>query len=185
MVKSQESNNTPPTPPTPHSPPNMHNLNLKSLAFYGVAIGLVLVLFNVVTVYGETHLKAPPQIASNYSLVFAENLPVCEKSEPLFLNIQQSGVYLNASLSPNNNSATTKKKSSLTGKLNNQQLTLSGQAPKSILCNVAGQTQKVTIQMQLAKKSDLTGQISIDGFPKPVGFIATAEKVKKNQKSNH
>lgn len=59
----------------------MSHFNLKSLAFYGVAIGSVLVLFKTVTAYGESNLKAPDKIGGIYRLE-AQNLPEC-----IFLNI--------------------------------------------------------------------------------------------------
>ena len=75
----------------------MSHFNLKSLTFYGVMIGSVLVLFNIVSVYGESSLKAPPNIAGNY-LLENLNLPDCLKSEKLSLTIAQSGIYLTGRL---------------------------------------------------------------------------------------
>ncbi|MBC6435921.1 hypothetical protein FM036_43120, partial [Nostoc sp. HG1] len=49
-------------------------------------------------VYGENNLKAPPPINGLYRLTLSENLPNCEKSDTLTLKIQQSGIYLNASV---------------------------------------------------------------------------------------
>lgn len=161
----------------------MQKLNLKSVVFYGIAIGFVLILFKVITAYGETHLKAPPQISTKYRLMFAENLPVCEKLEPLMLNIEQSGIYVNAFLSADN-STSGKIKPTLTGKLNNQQLTLSGQTPKSTLCNVKDHTQElVTIHSSVTKQPNLSGQMTINGFSKPIKFTAIPEKVKKKSQS--
>jgi len=71
----------------------MSHFNLKSLAFYSVMIGSVLVLFNRVSVYGESSLKAPPNISGNY-LLESQNLPDCLKSEKLNLAIAQSVIYL-------------------------------------------------------------------------------------------
>jgi hypothetical protein len=37
----------------------MSHFNAKTLSFYGIAIGSVLLLFKTVSAYGETKLKAP------------------------------------------------------------------------------------------------------------------------------
>ncbi len=79
----------------------MGHFNHKSLTFYGVMIGSVLVLFKIVSFYGESSLKAPPNIAGNY-LLANENLPDCLKSEKLSLAIAQSGIYLTGRLSTQN-----------------------------------------------------------------------------------
>jgi hypothetical protein len=68
----------------------MNHLSLKSLAFYGVAIGSVALLFKVVSAYGETNLKAAPAIGGSYRFD-AKSLPECLKSDSLVLTIEQSG----------------------------------------------------------------------------------------------
>ena len=52
----------------------MNHLSLKSLAFYGIAIGSVALLFKVVSAYGETNLKAARQLGE----VIASMLKVCQ-----------------------------------------------------------------------------------------------------------
>jgi hypothetical protein len=76
----------------------MGHFNLKTLTFYGVMIGSVLVLFNIVTTYGENSLKAPVNISGKY-LLESPDLPDCLKSEKLVLAIAQSGLYLTGELS--------------------------------------------------------------------------------------
>lgn len=71
----------------------MGHFNLKSLTFYGVMIGSVLALFNVVTAYGEHNLKAPVKISGNYQ-ISSQNLPDCLRSENITLAIAQSGIYV-------------------------------------------------------------------------------------------
>jgi hypothetical protein len=181
----------------------MHHFNLKSLTFYGVAISSVLLLFKVVTAYGESNLKAPPAINSRYGLVFNEKLPICEKSEVLLLNIQQSGIYLNAFLLPVSSNTKTSKlsetTSSLTGRLQNRQLSLSGKAPRYILCNLPGSqtraniSQKdnssspVKIQIQLTDKEDLRGEINVSDTSKAIGLTAIPQKENEQseQSNNH
>jgi len=87
----------------------MSHFNLKSLTFYGVMIGSVLILFNAVTAYGEKSLKAPPKISGTYELT-SSKLPDCLQSEKINLIIKQSGIYVFAhlDLSPPDNPSTAK-----------------------------------------------------------------------------
>ncbi|MHC5599748.1 MAG: hypothetical protein ACYTXC_28090 [Nostoc sp.] len=158
----------------------MNHFNFKSLAFYGVAIISVLVLFKTVSAYGEKNLKAPPIVNGRYRLTLAENLPNCEKSDTLTLNIEQSGIYLNASVLPANANADTDEKHSLAGILKNQQLNLSGKVGRSILCNIPqpqnDPLNSVTIQMQLVDKGSMTGELTVNGIPKTLKFTAVPQK---------
>ncbi|MCW5312670.1 hypothetical protein GTQ43_02020 [Nostoc sp. KVJ3] len=165
----------------------MNHFNFKSLAFYGVAIVSVLLLFKTVSVYGENNLKAPPNVNGRYRLTLSENLPKCEKSDTLTLNIQQSGIYLNASVLPANTKTDTDEKHSLAGIFRNQQLNLSGKVGRSILCNIPrpqnDPLNSVTIQMQLVDKGNMTGQLTINGIPQTLKFTAVPEKAEeKSQK---
>lgn len=141
----------------------MSHFNFKSLLFYGVAIGSVLLLFKVVAAYGEANLKAPKPIDGDYRLSLAQKLN-CPKSEDLVLTIQQSGIYLNGFLLPANAqmSAATEEKPSLTGILRNQQLSLSGTVPSSIFCSepVSESGNVVTIESQL-QGENLEGKLSL------------------------
>jgi hypothetical protein len=158
----------------------MNHFNFKSLAFYGVAISSVLLLFKTVSAYGENNLKAPPPVNGQYRLTLAENLPNCEKSDTLTLNIEQSGIYLNVSVLSANPNADTNEKRSLAGLLRNQQLNLSGKVSKSILCNIPrpqnDPLNSVTIQMQLVDKGNITGQLTVNGIPQTLKFTAVSQK---------
>jgi hypothetical protein len=165
------------------------HFNFKSLAFYGVAIGSVLVLFNVVTTYGEAKLKAPAPIDGRYPLSYTQK-PDCKKSDALVLTIEQSGIYLNASLLPAQSNTqqptSAKKKPSLTGQLSNQQLILAGTVPNSTLCNnpvsqaemsarpQANSSSSVKIQSRV-EGENLEGQITLSGIPEAIGFTAQRE----------
>lgn len=167
----------------------MSHFNFKSLTFYGVAIGSVLLLFKVVTAYGEKNLQAPPVINGRYRLTLAENLPNCETSSPLLLNIQQSGIYLNASLLPANANADTEKQHSLTGLFQNQQSSLSGKVEGYLLCNTPlaqdDRNKLVTIQMKLVDHGKITGQLNVNGISQSLGFTAMLQKdQEKSQKLN-
>jgi hypothetical protein len=145
----------------------MSHFNFKSLLFYGVAIGSVLLLFKVVTAYGEANLKAPKPIDGDYRLSLAQK-PNCPKSEDLVLTIQQSGIYLNGFLLPARTNAqmaaATEEKPSLSGILRNQQLSLSGTLASSIFCSkpVSESGNVVTIQSQLLGEN-LEGKLSLSG----------------------
>jgi hypothetical protein len=80
----------------------MSHFSVKTLSFYGIAIGSVLLLFKTVSAYGETKLKAPPHIDGSYQFTQAENLPSCLQGQKLQLNVDQSGIYLfgNLALQP-------------------------------------------------------------------------------------
>lgn len=150
------------------------HFNLKSLAFYGVAIGSVLLLFKAVTAYGESNLKAPIAIDGRYRLSFAPNVPNCLKSNDLVLIIEQSGIYLNGSLlpvAPNTQTAVPADgKPSLTGLLSNQQLDLSGTVPSSALCS----SNTVKIQSRVEEKN-LEGKIALILIPQTIEFTAQKE----------
>ncbi|MBW4511210.1 MAG: hypothetical protein KME64_32545 [Scytonematopsis contorta HA4267-MV1] len=158
----------------------MSHFNAKSLTFYGVIISSVIVFFKVVSAYGESNLKAAVPIGGNYSLLLAEKLPDCEKTDKLRLNIQQSGIYLNASLSSDTVSATTLTQLPLTGIFSDKQVNLSGQVPKSIICNTSQKgsniSYPITIQMQLVDKANSTGNLILNNPSKAIKITATKEK---------
>jgi hypothetical protein len=109
----------------------MANHNLNHLAFYGIAISSVLALFKVVSVYGETSLKAPANIHGVYQLTIA-NSPPCLKDKPLELNIQQSGIYLFGHLVLNQEK--NPEQVSLSGNLKDGQIMLSGKSKFVSFC---------------------------------------------------
>lgn len=168
----------------------MGHFNFKSLAFYGVAIGSVLLLFEVVTAYGEANLKASAPIDGRYRLTLAQNLPSCLKSDALVLTIQQSGIYLNGSLLPAQTNAqmptSAQNKPSLTGQTGNQQLSLSGTVPSSTFCNNPDSQalaiarpkdnpfSSVRIQSRVEGEK-LEGKMTGSGIPEAIGFTAQRE----------
>ena len=75
----------------------MNVFSLKSVGLYSLAIGVTVVFFQIVTSYGSANLKAPISVEGNY-LLNSQKLPGCLQDKILLLKLQQSGIYLNASL---------------------------------------------------------------------------------------
>lgn len=167
----------------------MNHFNVKSLTFYGVAIGSVLLLFKTVTAYGENNLKAPPVVDGRYRLSLTTNLPNCKKADSLVLKMQQSGIYLNASLLPINSHADTEKHLSLTGILKNPQVNFSGKVDPKILCEHSNSqvypNKTATMQVQLIDQGKMTGQLTVSGIPQTLKFTATKQPTQETpQKLN-
>ncbi|MCC3408522.1 MAG: hypothetical protein JGK17_23645 [Microcoleus sp. PH2017_10_PVI_O_A] len=167
-------------------PKIMNHLSLKSLAFYGIAIGSVSLLFKVVTAYGETNLKAAPPIAGSYRFD-AKSLPECLKSDTLVLTIEQSGVYLSGNLRSGNSEAdranTAEEKPSLVGKWENQGLSLSGAVPNLTGCSnsrAIGQNSYVKLR-GIVEKDTLKGKISLTDRAAATNFTAQREMAAKPQ----
>lgn len=161
----------------------INHFNFKSLAFYGVAITSVLILFKTVTAYGENNLRATPLINNRYLLTLATNLPNCKQTNTLVLNIQQSGIYLNASLLPVTANSVQEKQLTLSGLLNNPKLDLSGKVDSSAFCKVPtsqnSQIQPITIQMSQLNQDKITGQLKINKIPTTLEFTALPQTDQK------
>jgi hypothetical protein len=168
---------------SPIQNPTMSHFSLKSLAFYGTAIGSVLVLFNVVTAYGEKHLKAPPSIDGRYRLQ-AENLPDCLRSQPLVLMVEQSGIYVRGLLRQEQVSTspetTAEEKPALSGLWQEQNLNLSGAAPALAACARASVTIDATLE-----RDTLNGQLRLGSGPEAIAFSAKREAAKPKSTSPH
>jgi hypothetical protein len=153
-----------------------NTFNFKSLTISGIAIATVIILFRTVTAYGENNLRATPLINKHYHLTLTHNLPKCEKINTVVLEIQQSGIYLNASLLALTNNIDTQQQPALTGTLNHQQLELSGNIDSSVFCTTStynnNQTQPTTILISQLNKDQITGQIKIKNIPTTLEFTA-------------
>jgi hypothetical protein len=178
------------------SPLPMHHFNIKSLVFYGVAISSVLVLFKLVTTYGESQLKAAKTLGDRYSLQLAEKLGDCSQAPNLQLQIQQSGIYLNGFLlpeaNPNTPSAPTHRiQPTLTGKLINhhQQISLSGNIPQTTLCpdkNTPGNlTKNISLHIPLVNPKNLTGQMNITGNSQAIKFTLVPTPTREKSSQSH
>ncbi|MBD2103267.1 hypothetical protein [Leptolyngbya sp. FACHB-261] len=143
----------------------MDHFSPKSLAFYTVAIGSVVVLFNVVTAYGEANLKAPAEMEGRYRLS-SNNLPNCLQ-QPIVLFIQQSGVYLNAGLeaAPTATTPSTNSTSSseaplpLSGHLQKGQFWLAGSTSAALTC-----TPTTALRLEgTSSGNQIQGQLQLGG----------------------
>lgn len=166
------------------------HLKFQSLAFYGVAISSVLLLFKVVTAYGEANVKASAPVEGRYPLSLQGSISQCSSAPNLVLNIQQSGVYLNGSLvatqTNSQDTLTAAEKPALTGRFKQGQLLLSGKVPSSTLCSnsAASDVNSVTIQAQPQGES-LAGQLALNNMPQAVKFTALREEpAESNQNSS-
>jgi hypothetical protein len=168
----------------------MNHLSLKSLAFYGVAIGSVALLFKVVSAYGETNLKAAPAIGGSYRFD-AQSLPECLKSDFLLLTIEQSGVYLSGNLRSGSSEADREKIAEETpplhGKWENQGLSLSGAVPNLAGCSDSTATgQNSSVKMRgIVEGESLKGKISLTDKAGATDFTAQKEAPPKPQKNEH
>lgn len=151
------------------------HFNTKSLTFYAIAIGSVLLLFNVVTAYGESNLKAPKTIGGRYQLALTNSLPGCSQVAPLMLQLDQSGTYVNAAILKKEvqNSMSAEEKLTLTGLFKEQQLSLTGNVAKSVLCGFPQESGESAIAINSKIDGDkLVGEIAVNGEATKTPFTA-------------
>lgn len=167
-----------------------NHFNVKSLSFYAIAIGSVLLLFNVVTAYGENNLKAPKTIDGKYRLSLANSLPGCPQSAPLMLHLDQSGTYVNAAvLKPlatdaGTSSMSAEEKLTLTGLFKEQQLVLAGKVANAILCESQTTGESAIAINSRIDGENLTGEIAVNGESAKTPFTAQKEALPKAAKSS-
>ncbi len=116
----------------------MNVFPVKSIGLYSLAIGGAIGFFHFITSYGEANLKAPISVAGNY-IINAQRLPTCLQNKQLLLKLQQSGIYLNASLVNKRQEITSIKNSQPTfsGRLNVRQFHLTGLLPTTICAQLS------------------------------------------------
>ena len=169
----------------------MNHFSPKSLAFYGIAITSVIVLFSVVSALGESKLKAPAKIEGHYR-VTRSSLPECLPPNGVNLNVHQSGIYLTASFLPMGpKNATTPavaplaevEKNTLTGRWHEPTLVLEGLVfphnfhsngdkfeSKSAICS--GKGQLVANLTATVQQKVLQGSLSLGSPPIKIDFWA-------------
>jgi hypothetical protein len=168
----------------------MNHFSLKSLRFYGIAIGSVVTLFSVVTAYGEANLKAAPLISGDYLLAVTPS--GCDRPSRLNLSLQQSGIYVNAALvnlaqAPTERTIALRKKM-LQGRWQAQQLVLEGTVPATTFCTA--RTQATTMVMVKFKGevegSTLSGTLFLDTAPSlPITAQRATESGSSTQSNTH
>lgn len=157
----------------------------KSFIFYGIAIASVIVLFKVVTVYGENNIKARPNINGRYRLIGAK-IRECMSDKPIVLTIQQSGVYLNGDLSDGETKSTSaiKEKLPLKGKWESDRLQLSGFIPAYHICPkglpVASLSEELSVDIQASVENRKLAGTS----PKNIPIVGQINISKVNDKLN-
>ncbi|NJR65546.1 MAG: hypothetical protein HC772_09895 [Leptolyngbyaceae cyanobacterium CRU_2_3] len=160
----------------------------KHLLFYIVVMAVVLVMFQWVSTYGESSLKAPPNLNGRY--LSASVPPGCPNTDRLVLTIQQSGIYLHGSVnleqasaiqSAPGSEATSEEKPSLTGLWQPEQLTLVGKTNALATCMNGGAGNAdprdiATVAVQglvtVSPKAAFTGHLSLEGSSQPWQFTA-------------
>jgi hypothetical protein len=137
----------------------MDHFNFSHLKFYIIAISGVVILFSVVSAYGEKNLNPPPKLSGSYKIE-SENLPDCLKDKPLQLMIEQSGVYISGSLQStqdtSGNISTSEKNLPLKGKWQDGKFSVVGSITEIKECD---RNQPLTITATLTDKK-LVGKIA-------------------------
>ncbi len=169
----------------------MSHFSLKSLTFYGLAIGSVVTLFAVVTAYGEANLKAALPISGDYSFRVPP-FKGCSATHPVNLSIQQSGIYVAAAL---NNAQTLKTKDkpsakamTLNGQWKNQQLSLEGVVPSKVLCATSQQeSQNSMVKAKLQgsfRQSTFNGKLLLESLGS-IQFAAEKQVQSQGEEASH
>lgn len=151
----------------------MNIFSVKSIGLYSLAIGSAIGFFQIVTSYGEANIKAPISIAGDY-LINTQNLPGCLDRQQLTLKLQQSGIYLNASLINNDRKGSLnqqQEKTTFSGRLHDRQLDLVGLLPTD-LCPQRSRLQIAgSLVANLPTSSSKTSSATDRAFPQLQGQI--------------
>jgi hypothetical protein len=139
------------------------NKNLQHLTLYLSAISFVVILFTLVTSYGEANLKTVSKIAGTYSI--DSSIPNCQNIQ---LAIQQSGTYINAAIAP---LGAKSEGAELSGKWQGQNLLLSG---NSKICNVIAIAATIKTKDEVKTKDEAKTN---DKAQQIIGKITTSNHV--------
>jgi len=159
-------------------------LNIQHILFYVISIAGVVTLFNLVTAYAQTNLKASPKLSGTY-VVGTKSHVNCLKGEPLLLKIQQSGFYLNAALIPSSleKEFSTDEALPLVGHIHDSQVTLKGSVDILKGCSSSDTRGQVMIEA-IGKQQQLDGVLTSGGLSLPIKTVARLDQ-KSNQKKSH
>lgn len=162
----------------------MSKSHLKThLIFYGATILVVLGLFRLTSAYGESNLKAPPNLNGRYLSTAA--LPGCPETSRIAVTIQQSGVYLNGALELQQEGTKPPPLQpeylTLNGRWQ-QQLTLLGQTNALTTCQNNLAQANIALQGTITQDPEavLNGQLSINQA-QPWQFTAKREALPKQE----
>jgi hypothetical protein len=133
-------------------------------------IGSVLILFKIVTAYGESQIKAPNKISGSYQLEI-QNSPNCLDSNNLILQIEQSGIYLFGQLILGSDSVQQSKhpkaaenpvnKINLNGQFKENKILLTGDSNHFLNClNESNNPSKPLLIQSIANEKILSGKIT-------------------------
>lgn len=139
----------------------MKQFHAKSIAFYLLTILFVVLLFRLVSHYGE-QLQAPVNVNGRY--ISDRALPGC--SAPFAVELQQSGIYLNGQIvEAASTESSSEERPLLSGLLQSQQLVMEGTA--AIECAAAA-----PVQLQGSiRDAVLQGSVQL-GDREPLQFVA-------------
>jgi len=159
-------------------------LNLQHILFYVLSLVGVVTLFNLVTAYAQSNLKASPKLTGTYVLE-TKSLVDCLKGEPLLLKIQQSGFYLNAALVPRSleKEFSTDEASPLVGHIHKSDVTLEGSVDTFKGCPSSDPRGQVMIKA-IGKQQQLKGLLTSGSLSLPINTVARFEE-KATQKKSH
>lgn len=170
----------------------MNVFSAKLIGLYGIAIGSAIGFFHIVTSYGEANIKAPISVTGNY-LITAQNLPDCLQQKQLVLKLQQSGIYLNASIIKDKQDITNNRETrpTFSGRLQDRKLNLSGTVPTDICpqssqLQIAGtvtNTRAATDRQQLMQGQILLTNRNIQRSV-PVEFTGTLQPSNRSAQSH-
>jgi hypothetical protein len=153
----------------------MNHFSARSIGLYILAIGSAIGFFQVVTSYGEANIEAPIAVAGDY-LISAPSLAGCLHQKQLLLRLQQSGIYLNASLASDRSALTSRP--TLSGRLSANKLDVSGSVPPTI-CSLASQVHLAgSFDRGTGSSQRLQGQLwltSPNTNATPVDFTGTVQ----------
>jgi hypothetical protein len=154
------------------------HFSLKSLTFYGVMIGSVLILFKGITAYGESRLKAPSLVVGKYRLNFQET-PECIGRKDVILNIEQSGIYLFGNLEID------KEKIILDGKLNDGKVSLSGRSDRIGQCKINQNAPQEIVLVGQARERAFNGEIKWNLEPTMIKLKGNLEAAPQPNEEKH
>jgi len=163
----------------PSQSPHLKNY----LIFYIVTLATVLGLFQLTVAYGETHLKAPPNLNGRYLSTTVP--PGCPSNRSVAITIQQSGIYLNGAieLAPATGQPPSEpiqsEQLTLIGHWRQQQVMLAGHSPALPVCGAAASTVNLAASFQPpatspATEAALVGQLNLSNT-QPWSFTAVRQ----------